>query len=235
MGVEVRGRKLGTLGDVGIFSFGRGKNITCGSGGAILTQSPAIAAAIAARYDDVPPPACRDVLEDVVALFVMALFIRPRLYWIPAALPFLRLGETRFPDDVPIRRLGGVRAALLRGWRERLARSNAARAERAAFYGERLAPVTRGRHPYLRLPLLAPSAQAKQTMHAVSRTRGLGLSAAYPTPVSDIPRIRSAFSGQRFPSAEQVAARLLTLPTHDWVTRRDRQAIAELCAGCRLS
>ena len=32
------GRKLGTLGDVGIFSLGRGKNITCGSGGVIVTQ-----------------------------------------------------------------------------------------------------------------------------------------------------------------------------------------------------
>lgn len=31
--------KLGTLGDVGFFSLGRGKNITCGSGGIIVTNS----------------------------------------------------------------------------------------------------------------------------------------------------------------------------------------------------
>src|SRR6266550_4678318 len=43
MGVDVNGRRLGTLGDVGIFSLGRGKNITCGSGGIIVTSSPAIA------------------------------------------------------------------------------------------------------------------------------------------------------------------------------------------------
>ena len=38
MGVEANGRRLGTLGDVGIFSLGRGKTITCGSGGIIVTQ-----------------------------------------------------------------------------------------------------------------------------------------------------------------------------------------------------
>src|SRR5580765_7814438 len=33
MGAESDGRRLGTLGDVGLFSLGRGKNITCGGGG----------------------------------------------------------------------------------------------------------------------------------------------------------------------------------------------------------
>lgn len=33
MGGTYKGKKLGTLGDVGFFSLGRGKNITCGSGG----------------------------------------------------------------------------------------------------------------------------------------------------------------------------------------------------------
>jgi dTDP-4-amino-4,6-dideoxygalactose transaminase len=39
MGVESHGRSLGTLGDVGLFSLGRGKAITCGSGGIIVTNS----------------------------------------------------------------------------------------------------------------------------------------------------------------------------------------------------
>jgi perosamine synthetase len=39
MGVEVDGRKLGTTGDIGIFSLGRGKNITCGSGLASARRS----------------------------------------------------------------------------------------------------------------------------------------------------------------------------------------------------
>jgi dTDP-4-amino-4,6-dideoxygalactose transaminase len=85
------------------------------------------------------------------------------------------------------------------------------------------------------MPLLAASPDAKQQLHSLSQRRGLGLSAAYPTPVSGIPQIRSAFAGQQFPSAERIAARLITMPTHEWVSRRDRQAIADLCLTCTPS
>jgi len=38
MGGKYKGKMLGTLGDVGFFSLGRGKNITCGSGGDNFNQ-----------------------------------------------------------------------------------------------------------------------------------------------------------------------------------------------------
>lgn len=232
MGGEVGGRKLGTIGDVGIFSFGRGKNVTCGSGGAIVTRAPAIAAQLAARYGELPSPGVRDVAAEILTLLAMTVFIRPRLYWIPSLLPFLRLGETRFPDDVPLRRLGAVKAALLAGWQRRLAQSNTTRSDVAADYRRRLPLPSTGRHAYLRVPLLAPTPGAKEKLHALAQVRGLGVSAAYPTAVSDIPQIRDAFRGQRFPAAEHVAARLVTIPTHQWVSEQDRQAIADLYKAC---
>ena len=235
MGGEVRGRKLGTLGDVGIFSFGRGKNITCGSGGAIVTRSPAIAASLAALYRGLPSPTARDVAVELLKLLVMSVFIRPRLYWIPALLPFLRLGETIFPANVPLRRLGAVKAALLAGWRRRLAESNTTRAEVAADFGRRLQLHASDRQACLRVPLVAPTPQMKRKLQALARARGLGVSAGYPAPVSEIPQIRDAFAGQRFPAAEHVAARLVTIPTHQWVSERDRQAIVDLYRTCMQS
>ena len=228
MGVEANGRKLGTIGDLGIFSFGRGKNVTCGSGGAIVTRSRAIAAAIRRQWRDVPPQRLVDAVKDVARFALMTAFIRPRLYWIPASLPFLRLGETIFPRDVRVRRMPAAAAGLLHGWQERLRRSNRLRADTATYFRQRLRlPVAAG-DSYLRMPLLARDPAAKQHLCTLSRARGLGLSAAYPTPVSDIPQLRAAFRGQRFPAARRVAANLLTLPTHEWVSERDKQAIAEL-------
>lgn len=232
MGGELGGRKLGTLGDIGIFSFGRGKNVTCGSGGAILTRCPAIAAELAARYRALPSPTAREVAVDLLKLLTMSVFIRPQLYWIPAQLPFLRIGETIFPARVPLRRLGVVKAALLAGWRRRLAESNATRATIAADFGRRLPLHRNVRHACLRVPLLAPTPKARRRLQALARARGLGVSAAYPAPVSRIPQIRDAFSGQRFPAAEHVAARLVTFPTHRWVSERDRQAIVDLYRTC---
>jgi dTDP-4-amino-4,6-dideoxygalactose transaminase len=233
MGVESGGRQLGTLGDVGIFSLGRGKNITCGSGGIIITSSGRLADAIGHLYRPLTAASRASQLTDFVRLVIMAIFIRPWLYWIPAALPFLGLGQTVFPKQIPLKRLSGMQAGLLRHWRRRLTGSNQGRAATAAWFRGELA-LQRSRddaHPYLRLPIVAANAAEKDRLLALSHERGLGLSLAYPTPINEIPEIRSAFDGQRFPAARTVSERLLTLPTHHWVSDRDKRAIAELCRG----
>src|SRR5438552_5185326 len=113
MGVEVNGRPLGTLGDVGIFSLGRGKNITCGSGGIIVTSSASAATAIERYYRRVAAAPVAEGVRDFARLALMTVFIRPRLYWIPAALPFLHLGRTVFPRQIAVRRLPALKSGLL--------------------------------------------------------------------------------------------------------------------------
>jgi dTDP-4-amino-4,6-dideoxygalactose transaminase len=162
----------------------------------------------------------------------MTVFIRPRLYWIPASLPFLGLGQTVYPKDIRVERLSGLQAGLLRHWESRLVRANRERAETAADLS-RHAPGTLARrvpHPYLRLPLLARSAGERAEMHAESEREGLGLSVAYPSPVNEIPEIRQMFEGQQFPAAARVAERLLTAPTHHWLSASDRHANARVIA-----
>src|SRR6185295_11674869 len=231
MGAASSGRPLGTLGDVGIFSLGRGKNITCGSGGIIVTNSGMVSDAIARLYRPLTAASRTSQLADFVRLVIMTIFIRPWLYWIPAALPFLALGTTVFPKQIPLKRLSGMQAGLLRNWRRRLAGSNQVRAATAAYFSRQLSlrRASDGAHPYLRLPIVAANAAEKDRLFALSQKRGLGLALAYPTPINEIPEIRSAFDGQRFPTARTVSERLLTLPTHHWVSDRDRRAIAALC------
>jgi dTDP-4-amino-4,6-dideoxygalactose transaminase len=231
MGTQSGGRKLGTIGDVGIFSLGRGKNITCGSGGIIVTNSDRIADAIALEYHQLRAPALAlDCLEFVRLVFMTA-FIRPHLYWIPAALPFLGLGRTTFPKRIAIARLSGMKAGLLRDWRSRLARSNKVRSETARYFSRQLQLRTGDRSsvPYLRFPIVLSTSKARETLYARSQERGLGLSAGYPSPVSDIPEIRLSCNAGQFPSARRVAQNLLTLPTHHWLSEKDKSAIANLC------
>ena len=163
----------------------------------------------------------------------MKIFIHPRLYWIPAALPFLRLGETIFPKTIRLERLSGMKAGLLRQWQQRLAESNRTHAGLAAYFSERLKvrPAAGMSHPYLRLPLFAASPAARERIVSASKARGLGVGVAYPRPISEIPDMTRVVNGQRFPAARQAAATLLTIPTHEWVSDRDRRAIVELCGG----
>jgi dTDP-4-amino-4,6-dideoxygalactose transaminase len=230
MGVTWKGRHLGTLGDVGIFSLGRGKNITCGSGGIIVTNSNRMAKAVSSQYRKLGISAVAE-LADFVKLVVMAIFIRPRLYWIPSAVPALRLGETIFPKDIRLMRLSGLKAGLLRNWRTRLAQANQVRSDTAAYFSRRLTLTLApgASHPYLRLPIFV--ATPAERACSLSTERGLGLSLAYPTPINEIAEIREVFEGKRFPSARRVADHLLTIPTHHWLTEKDRNAIVECLGG----
>lgn len=235
MGVESNRRKLGTLGDVGIFSFGRGKHITCGGGGAIVTGSNEIANAIAEHWRRLPSSPALRASVDLLQLALMTIFIHPRLYWLPAAVPFLRLGETIFPDEVRMERMSGMKAGLLRGWEGRLVDANRRRSATAAYFVEHLPVRVVHEHPYLRLPVVMPTAEAKRKVCSASKARGLGLSAAYPAPVSDIPQIRSVCGGGPFPSARRVARNLVTVPTHAWLSDSDKRAIANLWQEARIA
>ena len=235
LGVRRDGRPLGTLGDVGIFSFGRGKNVTCGSGGVVVTNSVRIAEAVEAHYRHLPSPRWWETIRDFVSTSLMMMFIRPRLYWIPAALPFLRLGTTVFPRNVVVKRLSGFKAGLLRNWRSRLARSNEARSAIAEDLRRRVpALATDGVSvPLLRLPVLAADCEEKARIYLSSKKRGLGMSPAYPTALNEVPDIRAELDNRRFPSAAKIASQLLTVPTHHWLVEEDKRAIAELCREFR--
>lgn len=229
MGVQSDGRKLGTIGDVGVFSLGRGKNITCGSGGIVITQSDAVAGEIRRQWPGLESPPPAEVLSDFAKLVLMAIFIRPRLYWLPAALPFLRLGQTIFPRQVFVKRLSGMQAGLLHQWQHRLDQSNQRRSETSAAVSRELAlPLPSGpSHPYLRLPMLAANAQRRDCIHSLAQQRGLGVSLGYPTPINEIPEISKMFDGQQYPSARSVSERILTIPTHQWISTKDTRALLE--------
>ena len=237
MGAEAGGRKLGTMGDVGIFSFGRGKNITCGSGGVILTNSDRIAGAIGPHYRRLHAPSLVCNLKALARIALMMVFIRPRLYWIPAALPFLALGETIFPKTIPMTRLAAMQAGLLRGWASRLARSNEIRSRTAAWFRRQL-PIRltpEPPQPYLRLPIAVANAKERARIYSRSRKRGLGLSVGFPAPVNEIPEMRAICHGRRCPRARRVADTILTLPTHQWVAEEDMRAIADLLRDADLA
>lgn len=229
MGIEVGGRALGTLGDIGLFSLGRGKHLTCGSGGVILTKSDALAGAIRRACAALPQQTAIETLKSLAVVLVMAVFTRPSLYWIPASLPFLGLGRSVYPTHVKVKRLSAVSAALLQNWRARLRRAHDDCARTSGDLGKRLGlPLPHGpAHPYLRLPILVGTPEMRDGIYEQSRRAGFGMSRAYPTPVSDIPELADAFAGQRFPAARIVAQHILTIPTHHWVSAGDKAAITK--------
>ena len=233
MGSNFQGMKTGTLGDLSFFSFGRGKNITSGSGGILLTSSDQIADAIAREYAVISkePPIKRFLnWMEVVGIYAL---IRPSIYWLPAALPFLRLGETQYDPEFPVYRMDGGRGGLLKSWKKRMEHLNGLRQAAALDYRECLKeevliPVMKPKEtiPFLRFPVLLENRNDKELLIGLSRKYGYGISPMYPKAIQDIPDV-PFFPGQRHcPEARKIADTLVTLPTHPYLTRQDRVKIS---------
>ncbi|CAI4032552.1 hypothetical protein DNFV4_02982 [Nitrospira tepida] len=237
MGGSRQGRWLGTTGDVGFFSLGRGKNLSSGGGGVIVTRSAAIAAAIREGYDQLPEESRWTAAVKLAELMATEVFIRPPLYWLPAGLPCLGLGETRFYRDFPVEQMAEARAATLVGWRHRLDESNRTRREQAEAFIQELAAlapeaqaVTDPEASYLRLPVLVRDRAVKQALCARAAALGLGISGAYPGTIQQIPELQDRLAVREYPGAMEVVERLVTLPTHRFVRPADR---ARLCQVLR--
>ncbi len=230
MGGRYHDRLLGTIGDVGFFSLGRGKTITCGSGGIIVTNSDRIGRAIALEYDAVRDPTIPEALRDFLRLLLMQVFVHPRVFWAPKAMPWLGLGRTIYDVGFPIKRLSGVNAGALHGWQDRLSRTLRARADTATYFGTALGlqALRRASASPARLPVVMESRDARDRIYSLSEEQGLGLGVMYPTAINAIEELRAGLGGQNAPIAELVAERLLTIPTHHLLSDRDKRAICEL-------
>lgn len=239
MGARWRGRPVGTLGDLGIFSLGRGKPLTAIDGGIIVTDSDEIEAALGR----VPLEAAGGGLAlDLVRAAALSMLVRPRLYRVPESLPWLEIGVSRFAPDFVVGALRPFRAGLATAMLGRLdavtaiRRANAARHLDGRDRWEDVEPVVAvdgGEPAYLRLPVLARDAASRARLLARLEPAGLGVSAAYPACLADVESVRPHLETPVDPceAARSVAARILTLPTHPFVTPTDTARTGDVLAA----
>jgi dTDP-4-amino-4,6-dideoxygalactose transaminase len=232
MGGKYNGNLLGTIGDVGFFSLGRGKNITSGSGGIVITNNEMIAGAIKKIYGTIESPSFREEMMELLRVIIMTLFIRPSFYWLPSGLPFLKLGETIFYSGFPVKRFSGMKAGLLNGWQKKLEESNKIRKENAKYFCSTLASTLTFHNgksiSFLRLPIICTDKDTSYRLYSLSKKKGIGIVKMYPSPVNEIKDIKDQFKGEIYPGAKKVSDGLLTVPTHKFLTESDKENIFNL-------
>ena len=239
IGGTFHGRPLGAHGDLAVLSFGRGKGVTAGGGGALLAHTPQFAA----QFPNLALAPAEIGLSAVAKTAVQWALSHPHLYWIPASVPFLGLGETVYHSVRTRRHLSLCGSGILSG---ALDLEGVASANRHR-HGERLRTAVRrspdltpidappGSVPgELRLPVLErdPGRSPLRTSSAMH----LGVAPGYPRSLADLEgfssRIRNrtgAFAGSR-----RLAAGLMTLPTHDQVQEEDFGRLERLLMGALL-
>lgn len=231
---HINGRYAGTFGDVGIFSFDKGKNITSIQGGVIVSNRRELADPLNEAVATLPPAPRTQTLEESIKLLAYMILLRPWLYWLPQST--MQLGETVYETDYPHTRyspsLGNMTEQLFR----RVDTITGERQDRARFLidGLRGSDWRVPRNPlsmavYPRLPLLAPNNDRRQLALTALNHARIGATGSYPLAIPDVPEIQSYLAGAAdTPNAREVARTILTLPTHAYVSVRDLQRMLDL-------
>jgi len=239
LGARVGERRCGTFGDAGLYSLGRGKNITTMGGGILITHREDLARLIGQEVSRLHGPSAREACSAVVGSLVYAGMLRPSRYWVLDRVPFLELGVSRFNPNFTMSQLSAYQARLgaqvfplLDSYNE-IRRENAdpLRAGMEGVEGIEIPrPVQNGKPVYLRFPILARDTTHRSRLLKRIRQAGIGASTSYPTAIVDIPGIQRYLSHdhQPCPQARSIAERIITLPTHPYVTPADIEKMVEI-------
>ncbi len=258
LGAISSGRPAGTWGDAGLYSLDKGKNVSAIDGGVIVTGNDRVADALRQEVATLDSPGLGRRAEHVAKALVYATLLRPRLYWLPNALPQLGLGRTVYTtefaidaQDPGLAALGTIMLRELEAFTT-ARRDNAARIVAALgvpsglnaglngglgaglSWGLSVPAVPAGSTPaWLRLPLLVGVPGWRERLVAELTAAGIGATTSYPASLADVPELRPSIAGDitAFPGARTVASRILTLPTHPYVSAADIRTMAAIVRG----
>ena len=203
---------LGTKGDYGLYSLGRGKPLPLGTGGILLSP----------KSNDLIAFSERRANFGIMALAKTAMteiFSRPSLYRLVEALP-LGLGETHFDPGFRLNQMPVLIKSLFIRSMPLLEVLNSHRRIIAGEYRMNLPAKALINEPcdskcvYTRFPFLASSVRIAETL------KPLGVRQMYPKCLIDEKKV-SAFISQDSkdtPGARELANRLITLPTHSRIS-----------------
>lgn len=234
MGEKKNSKKLGTQGDVGFFSLGRGKALSTIDGGIIITRRDDIGLELIRLSKKMESTTVFEKIRLAIRAIFTTLLQHPLVFWLPKSMPFLRLGETIYEEDFPICLMSSFQISLTYNWRKRLQRHQKARRENINFWQavslQNSLIMCKESKPVnlVRLPVLVSSAQDRDKFCRISNKKGCGIMPAYPTAIHQVPQISGEFAGQDFPNAKILAECLMTLPVHDYVQKSDRIKILDI-------
>ncbi|MEX2575827.1 MAG: DegT/DnrJ/EryC1/StrS family aminotransferase [Halofilum sp. (in: g-proteobacteria)] len=219
-----------------LISTGRGKPLSTAGGGFVALYEPALRG----RFDEIYGrlPHRRGPVADArqaARLALMKMLVHPRLFWAPASIPALHIGETIYPERIAPERPEALRLRLYPRLRTRFEQERRQRRGHAQVYGAALGAgadeirpraVSGADYAPHRFPVYL--GHDRDVVGASLRRAGrYGVASVYPAPLTHLPRVRRFCVNvdAPIPGAEWTARHLITLPTHAHVDARSRQRV----------
>ncbi|MCI0398674.1 MAG: DegT/DnrJ/EryC1/StrS family aminotransferase [Chloroflexi bacterium] len=237
MGARLDGQPAGTQGEFSLFSLGPGKPLSTGGGGVLTVNDDACAPLVAQAWATLSAPSPAASAASLLRLALLALAFHPRPWWLSTRLGLHRLGDHQASWGYRLCGLSAAQAAVGLALLLRLEAINKRRRENARqlLAGLRELPFVHLPQPavasepiYLRLPLLVDSQERRERLFQRLWAAGIGVGRMYRHSLAHLfPQLAAG----PYPGAEQVAGRLLTLPTHHYLTAADVERITGIFCG----
>ncbi|WP_067561414.1 DegT/DnrJ/EryC1/StrS family aminotransferase [Halofilum ochraceum] len=214
-------------------STARGKPLSTSGGGWLQVGLAGPVGAFARAWPNVPPAARGgEAIRAAKAVLVDGL-LHPRAFWLPARLPFLGIGRTRWPDRIEVRAASRQQQRLYPVLAAGMDRLLAGRRIAALAYADALAGLPGPQPGGCDIPDYAPHRYPVMLtvpwLDAAPRVRAraaqAGVCGLYPRALSELEQVRAlrVDGDAPMPGAERIARHLVTLPTHAGVGPRERE------------
>ncbi len=226
-GCRVGDQVVGSFGEIGFFSFNRGKNFAFFGGGAIATDNEVLASEISKNLLLAQDYRVSELFCLGSKMFVSVIAANPYIYnWVNSLAASFK--ENAPPDDFEVRPLSGLSAAL--GvillpkdpdfFSGRFRNGEYLRNSLKSVPGIRLAEVKPGIYPvYNRFPILLENEQALEKKQKQLWQAGFESSRMYLAPLHKM--FRLGYLPQDFPNANYFAEHVLTLPVYPALKEKD--------------
>jgi dTDP-4-amino-4,6-dideoxygalactose transaminase len=241
MGARWEGQPVGMMGDFGLFSLGPGKPLSVAGGGILCTHDETHAELLQRTWDGLPTTKAPDSLWALTRLLLFWLATHPRGWLLVARTGLDQWGQHPSSWSYTCRQLSPVQARIGRALLSRLDTINSLRRENGRQLTAHLQTLDFVHVPeaaaaaepiYLRLPVLADTAERREQLYHLLWNANIGVGRMYRYA---LPEIFPQLGSPRCRGAEQVARRLLTLPTHHYLTDKDIKRIAGLFQSSNLA
>jgi len=218
-GAGKKGSPEGMVADFSFFSFGRGKPLPLGCGGALIARDVADLDRLCSENIGTAHGKVNFLVP-----FAVQIFSRPHLYWILEKLP-LGLGRTIYDPGFIVSAMPSFYQRIGTAVLQDLVRLNRHRAMIGRVYLEYFqADIARAEAVpcFTRFPVFVENRNALRLLTAY------GVRQMYPLALCDLPALHKnlAQAMEKTPGARHIAEHLITLPTHLSVDRRMAELIA---------
>lgn len=238
MGAELAGRKVGSFGDVSLFSLCKGKVISTFQGGMAVTDNDELAALMLAERKRLP--LARDGVLSPALLIALAMAMKPMVYG--GLYPLIkRFKSTEVHEHFEPAQFSGFKAAVATKLLKDLDETVACRFRLGmAMYNGlqgidwlRLPKIIPGARPvFNHLPVLIDDPKRLERIAAALWSCGIDTARFYQRPIHHIYDLGYGRSPDPFPNATYLAPRLLALPSHPYMKMTDVEKIVEVFRQC---